>query len=97
MIEEAWTYILASRARGAIYVGVTRNLTHRVHEHRSGQFSSFTKRYGITRLVLAERHDELKAAIAREKQLKNWRRDWKINLIEATNPEWRDLFDEYCS
>jgi putative endonuclease len=96
MIEEAWTYILASRPRGAIYIGVTRNLGRRVHDHRTGSFSSFARQYGISRLVLAERHDELTTAIAREKQLKNWRRAWKVNLIEATNPEWRDLFDEYC-
>jgi putative endonuclease len=92
MIEQAWTYILASRPKGTLYIGVTRDLARRMLEHRSGKASSFTARYNVHRLVLAEHHDELVFAIQREKQLKNWRRQWKINLIEQSNPDWKDLF-----
>jgi putative endonuclease len=87
-----WTYILASRSR-VLYVGVTGNLIDRIAEHRRGRGRHFTAKYGITRLVHAEPTRYVNNAIAREKQLKSWTRARKIELIEAGNPEWRDLMD----
>ena len=89
-----WTYIMTNRARGVLYIGVTADLAARVAQHRAGEGSSFCKRYRLTRLVLAEWHDTIEDAIAREKLLKTWKRAWKIELIEAANPEWRDLSDD---
>ena len=85
-------YILASRHRGTLYVGVTSDLGRRIGEHRSGLVEGFTKRYGVHRLVYAEEHADIRDAIQREKQIKGWRREWKVRLIEADNPEWRDLY-----
>jgi putative endonuclease len=85
-------YILASRRHGTLYIGVTSDLISRIVAHRDGVFEGFTKRYGVTRLVWFETHDLMTDAIRREKQLKKYRRDWKINLIERENPGWDDLF-----
>lgn len=87
-------YILASRKHGTLYVGVTDDLMHRVSEHRAAEIEGFTKRYGVKRLVWFERHDSIVTAIQREKSLKKYRREWKINLIEGDNPHWDDLFPE---
>lgn len=76
-----------------LYVGVTAHLAARVDQHRRGADSSFCRRYNLTKLVLAERHDTIEQAIAREKALKAWKRSWKVALIEAASPEWDDLFD----
>jgi putative endonuclease len=84
-------YILASGYNGAVYVGVTSNLIGRVLQHRAGTFDGHTKKYRIYRLVYFEVADTMEAVIAREKQLKRYRRDWKRNLIEADNPAWNDL------
>ena len=84
-------YILASRPFGTIYIGVTSDLVGRVHQHRSGAIAGFTSGYGIHRLVKFEQFDTMDAAIAREKQLKRWHRQWKINLIQSENPDWHDL------
>lgn len=84
-------YILASRYNGSLYVGVTSNLVGRVAQHRAGTFSGHTKKYGIHRLVYFEVARTMDAAIAREKQLKRYRREWKRNLIERQNPAWNDL------
>jgi putative endonuclease len=83
-------YILASGHYGTLYIGVTSDLTKRLWQHREGLTPGFTARYGVHRLVHFERFGDVERAIAREKQLKNWRREWKINLINAENPEWRD-------
>lgn len=88
-----WVYILASDRAGTLYIGVTSDLLGRVYEHREGLTPGFTTRYGVKRLVYFEAFDEIDAAIAREKQLKRWRRDWKLNLIERHNPEWIDLYE----
>ncbi len=85
---------MADRYRGTLYVGVTSDLTIRVDQHLSGQGSDFCARYGLLRLVWAERGDDIAECIAHEKRLKRWRREWKFALIEALNPEWRDLFPE---
>ncbi len=84
-------YILASGYNGALYVGVTSNLIGRLLQHREGTFAGHTRKYGIYRLVYFEIGDSMEGAIARAKQLKRWRRDWKRNLIERQNPEWNDL------
>jgi putative endonuclease len=87
-------YILASRPGGTLYIGVTNNLVRRVFEHREGLVPGFTKRYGVKMLVYYEAHDTAVAAIQREKNMKHWPREWKIDLILSMNPGWRDLYDE---
>jgi putative endonuclease len=89
-----WVYILASRRGGTLYVGVTRDLIRRVFEHREGLVPGFTKRYGIKMLVYYERHDTARAAIQREKNIKHWPREWKIDLILSINPDWHDLYND---
>jgi putative endonuclease len=88
-----WTYILTNKPRGVLYIGVTSNIAARITQHRSGIGSAFCRRYGLDRLVLVEPHAEILSAIAREKALKTWKRDWKIRLIEQNNPDWNDLFE----
>jgi putative endonuclease len=89
-----WVYILASQRNGTLYVGVTNDLARRVWQHRSGQGSQFAAKYKVTRLVWCESHPHAVEAIAREKQIKKWERRWKLELIEKSNPTWRDLYDE---
>jgi putative endonuclease len=91
MEREPFVYILASRFRGTIYIGVTSDLMRRIWEHRSGIKSAFPSKYGVWRLVHFEPFGDMERAIAREKQLKNWHRRWKVNLIEEKNPHWLDL------
>jgi len=91
-----WVYILASKPGGTLYIGVTRDLIRRVFEHRTGAVKGFTARYGVKRLVYFERYDTAVGAIQREKNIKHWPREWKIDLIVAANAEWRDLYDEIC-
>jgi putative endonuclease len=93
MATGGWVYIMADRFRGTLYVGVTSDLPARVTQHRHGEGSDFCRRYELKRLVWAEHSDTIDACIAHEKQLKKWRRDWKIELIEKANPDWMDLFD----
>ena len=88
-----YTYILASRKHRTLYIGVTNDLVRRVGEHRLGLGEGFTLKYGARQLVYFEQHATVPMAIAREKQLKKWNRDWKIRLIEQKNPDWTDLFD----
>jgi putative endonuclease len=87
----AWIYILSNRPNGSLYVGVTTDLPKRVWEHKSGTIAGFTKRYGIGNLVYFEGHDDIAAAIQREKTIKAWRRAWKVRLIVKDNPDWADL------
>jgi putative endonuclease len=84
-------YIMANRRYGTLYVGVTADLETRVHQHQSGEIPGFTQRYGLRRLVWFEQHETIIGAIQREKSLKKYERDWKINLIERENPYWYDL------
>jgi putative endonuclease len=85
-------YMMANRCHGTVYIGVTSFLSKRVGEHRDDLIEGFTKRYGLHRLVWYEHHERMMAAIQREKTLKKYPREWKINLIERENPEWHDLF-----
>jgi putative endonuclease len=87
-----WVYILASAPSGTLYVGVTNNLVRRVYEHRENLADGFTKRYGIKTLVYFEQHDTIASALQREKNIKHWSREWKIDLIIRQNPDWHDLY-----
>ena len=91
-----YVYILASRKDGATYIGVTNDLVRRVYEHRIKAVPGFTSKYNITRLVWFEIYHDPISAIAREKELKKWKRNWKVQLIEAQNPEWDDLYESIC-
>ncbi len=91
MGQGGWTYIMTNRAQGVLYVGVTSDIDRRMWEHRNGHGSKFCKKYGLDRLVLAEDHATIEDAIAREKTLKRWPRQWKVELIETANPDWDDL------
>ena len=86
-------YILASKRNGTLYIGVTSNLTKRIWEHKNNLVEGFTKRYGVDRLVWYELHETMESAIQREKQMKEWKRKWKLELIESVNPDWQDLYD----
>ena len=86
-----YVYILASGRHGTLYIGITNNLRIRLEQHRSGGGSEFVKKYGVYRLVCVETFASPRDAIVREKQLKNWHRDWKTRLIEENNPDWSDL------
>jgi putative endonuclease len=86
--------IVTNKPHGTLYVGVTSNLAQRAWQHRAGEVDGFTKRYNLTRLVYAEAHADMRAAIQREHNIKHWPRAWKIALIEAENPDWRDLFED---
>jgi putative endonuclease len=85
-------YILASKRNGTLYIGVTSDLVKRVWEHKNNLVEGFTKRYGVHQLVWYEVHEGMESAIKREKQLKEWKRKWKLELIEGTNPSWNDLY-----
>ena len=90
-------YLLASAKRGTLYIGVSSNLIQRIWQHREHLNEGFTERYDVTRLVWYELHETMESAIAREKRLKKWKREWKIDLIEQTNPYWRDLWQDIAS
>jgi putative endonuclease len=93
-MSEFFVYILASRYRGTMYVGVTNDLSRRMDQHKSGAVPGFTKQYKVTRLVYIEQYSSVLEARAREHALKRWRREWKFELIEAQNPEWNDLTNQ---
>jgi putative endonuclease len=87
-------YILASGIRGTLYTGVTSDLVQRVWQHKHDQAGGFTKRYGVHTLVWLEAHETMESAIRREKAIKEWKRSWKLELIESSNPDWRDLYPD---
>jgi putative endonuclease len=91
MSDRYCTYILASARNGTLYIGVTSSLVYRIEQHRNKVFKGFTEKYSVDRLVYYETYPMMLEAIAREKELKRWRRKWKIDLIEKYNPEWNDL------
>ncbi|MEL7190061.1 MAG: GIY-YIG nuclease family protein [Pseudomonadota bacterium] len=93
-MKGGWLYIMANRYRGTMYIGVTASLPHRAMQHREAQGSGFAAKYGCAMLVYAERYNTIEEAILREKRMKKWNREWKIELIEKQNPEWEDRFDE---
>ena len=87
-------YIVTNKRNGTVYIGVTGDLVRRSWQHRTGAVPGFTKRYGLKRLVWYELHDSIEAAIQREKTMKSWPRQWKLNVIEERNPRWRDLWNQ---
>jgi putative endonuclease len=89
--KQYFVYMLASQAYGTLYTGVTSNIVQRVYQHKKGIFEGFTKKYKVHSLVYYEIHSDVYEAITREKQIKKWNRQWKINLIEQNNPQWLDL------
>ncbi len=92
-----YVYILASQKHGTLYIGVTNDLVRRVYEHREHVADGFTKKHRVTKLVYFEECSDIEGAIVREKRLKSWKRDWKIELTENLNPEWADLFDGFAA
>lgn len=96
MKKTGYVYILTNKQEGVLYIGVTSDLIRRIYEHKQGFVEGFTKRYNLHRLVYYEAVDDMESAIAREKQLKNWHRPWKLNLISQFNSSWHDLYFELC-
>jgi len=91
-MKQYYIYILASKKNGTLYIGVTNNLLKRVHNDKNNAVAGFTQKYNVHNLVYFEEHNDIGKAINREKQMKKWKRQWKIELIEKSNPQWRDLF-----
>ncbi len=92
-MQGGWVYIMTNRPNGVLYTGVTSDLARRVYEHREGVVEGFTRRYGLKRLVWMEPHDDIRAAIQREKNIKHWSRAWKAQMIIEANPGWADLYE----
>ena len=92
--KDPCVYILASKRNGTLYTGVTSNLVQRVWQHRNAFVAGFTRQYGVQRLVWYEMHPTMESAITREKQLKGWRRSWKVRLVEEMNRDWADLYPQ---
>jgi len=88
-----WVYIVTDRPNGVLYTGVTSDITRRAYEHREGLIPGFTRQYGLKRLVWVERHEDIGAAIQREKNIKHWSRAWKAQMIIEANPGWIDLYE----
>jgi putative endonuclease len=95
MMKTYFVYILANKRNGTLYIGITNDLMRRSSEHKSGSIEGFTKKYSISKLVYFESTTDVNEAIAREKRLKKWKRQWKIDLIEKLNPDWRDLSEDF--
>ncbi len=93
MNRQPAVYILASKRNGTLYIGVTSNLVKRIWEHKNNMVEGFTKRYNVHRLVWYVLHESMESALTREKRLKNWKRKWKLELIETRNPKWLDLYN----
>ena len=91
MTKQYYVYILTNKSNRVLYVGVTNNLGRRMYEHKNKMIAGFTNKYNVTKLVYFEATSDVKSVIEREKQLKNWHRDWKINLVKGFNPGWKDL------
>ncbi len=87
-----FVYILSSKRNGTLYIGFTSDLVKRIYEHKSNIVDGFTKKYGVHDLVYFEQHQDVSEAITREKQIKKWNREWKMQLIEKNNPDWKDLY-----
>ena len=94
MRQGGWVYIMTNKPFGTLYVGVTSDLAARVWQHRTGRGSEFCRQHGLKMLVYAEHHERIEDAIAREKAMKAWKRNWKLRQIMDVNPEWRDLFED---
>jgi putative endonuclease len=93
-MPDYYVYLLTNKPRGTLYVGVTNDLVRRVYEHREGAVKGFTKQYGLKQLVHFEKYDTPRSAIQREKNIKHWKRTWKLDLVNSSNPQWRDLYKD---
>ena len=91
--KQAAVYFLTNRKRATLYIGMTTSLVRRIYEHRIGAVAGFTRQYGLKKLVYYELYEQIEAAALRERQLKAWKRQWKIDLIESMNPDWHDLYE----
>ena len=91
-----YVYMLCNKRNGTLYIGVTSDLIKRVYEHKNNLVDGFTKKYNVHNLTWYEMHETAEAAIIREKQIKKWKRKWKIELIEQHNPDWKDLYEDIC-
>lgn len=96
MEKRFWVYMLASKEYGTLYIGVTSDLKKRIWEHKNKIAEGFTEKYDVQNLVWFEEHQNAESAISREKQMKEWKREWKLNRIKDMNPEWRDLYEDIC-
>jgi putative endonuclease len=94
LTKQYYVYIMGSKRNGTLYTGITGDLIRRTYQHRNGLLSGFTKKYGVTQLVWYEVHQDVNEAIKREKNIQAWKRQWKLRLIEESNPEWNDLYEE---
>ncbi|EKE15122.1 MAG: excinuclease ABC subunit C [uncultured bacterium] len=97
MLNDYYVYILASDRNGTLYIGVTNNIVRRVTEHKNKEIKGFTEKYNINKLVYFEKYEDINEAIVQEKRLKKWNRKWKLDLIEQSNPKWRDLSEDFIS
>ena len=95
-MKNFYVYILCSKRNGTLYIGITSDLIKRLYEHKNDLVNGFTKKYNVHRLVWYEIHESAESAITREKQIKKWKRAWKIKMIEQSNPEWNDLYETIC-
>jgi len=96
LLKQFYVYILCSKRNGTLYTGVTSDLVKRLYEHRSNLADGFTQKYNVHRLVWYEVHESWESAIKREKQIKKWKRAWKLKMIEGNNPSWGDLYESIC-
>ena len=94
-MKSYYVYILANKRNGTLYIGVTNDLERRIYEHKNNIIEGFTQQYNIKKLVYFEETGSIKSALEREKQLKNWKREWKLDLIESSNPEWKDISEKW--
>jgi len=94
MNKQFYVYMLASKLNGTLYIGRTSNLVQRIWQHKNKMLEGFTRKYNVNKLVYYEVHPNAESAITREKQMKKWRRSWKIRLIKEKNPDWKDLYDD---
>ncbi|MDP2704240.1 MAG: GIY-YIG nuclease family protein [bacterium] len=94
-MRDYYVYILASKRNGTLYIGVTSNLQQRVYQHKNNLIEGFTKKYHVHHLVYFEQTTDVQSALGREKQLKAWKRNWKIQLIEQSNPSWEDMYEKF--
>ncbi|MBU4483889.1 GIY-YIG nuclease family protein [bacterium] len=95
-MKNYFVYILASQRNGTLHIGVTNNIARRIYEHKNDLIKGFTEKYRVHNLIYVEETNDVNVAITREKQLKKWKRSWKLRLIETANPEWKDLYDDYA-
>lgn len=96
MDKKGWVYIITNKRNGTLYIGATSDLVQRIYQHKHKFVDAFSKKYGLCELIYFEEHGTVQDALYREKQMKEWNREWKIELIEKFNPAWKDLYSDIC-